>query len=689
MKILGLIIIINCVATITAINIQTNDNQQFEIPLELAQQIPSINNLLEDIGEQAGVESIPLPTITGPIFLDIIELLKIKNEEDEKGITIDWQSKLNNPDVNRLIQLINGCEHLGIESLELRLFNNLLGHTLSSEDWNAISYPAVQRFWLQGSAYNFIMSYTSLLVPVSSIALDYRLREYVSEGVETIIWSDWKVLLTLDGAKLISWIPDVTIITIWDMKYPATILVELEHAGLQEVIMSPDGTKLISAASGDGTIKVWDLSDLNKKAFNLSHKGLEAITISPDSKRLISSSEHAIYIWSLDNLQQAPEKITIKEFMTDPQISPDSANLITLVYNDESSSEAESSEEEMQEESESTNFIKIWDMNNLSRAPNNLQTNGAWEFIISPDSSKLMTWGNGTINVWNLFDLTKKPQEIVYGPHNGPMAQKIMFSPDSKKIIVLAQSVIVTEGNMRIEEESILQVLNVNKISSEFVKKTLSDNVVDAIVSPDSKQLVTWGTNIQIWDINNLKNPSYESSNEYVEKAIITPNSKLISVSAESLKIQNIKQLDQIPLKLTNDNKYAAGIITTPYMNQIVAWFAENNGLIKIWDFSLLRELEKLSGAQIGLITWLYKNQGNRGVQLSSDQEDAYLLLPLKLQKLLGDLFPILKRPMAMEQVEELPMVGEPAPETTGETTKQKKSWWSQFLSRLRLGGPN
>jgi len=111
------------------VKLQSSDDQEFEVPRDIAEMSVTIKNMLEDIPNPDA--AIPLPNVTGKILQKVIEYCKYHKEnptpvEDDDDVKKDskrtddiipWDADFCKVDQNTLFELILAANFLDIKPL--------------------------------------------------------------------------------------------------------------------------------------------------------------------------------------------------------------------------------------------------------------------------------------------------------------------------------------------------------------------------------------------------------------------------------------------------------------------------------------------------------------------------------------------------------------------------------------------
>ena len=225
------------------ITIQTSDGQNFTISKQIAKQIPTINGLMEDLGESA---VIPLLNVGSKEFNWIIQTIEMANKiSDEKYDSRELLASIDKLSVDELISLINACKYLGLEDLEDKAFyfisSRFSGEKVSFDVLQKMNDDVLKKLWETSSLYPELMKVKNI------------------QAAEAIV--------SPDGNSLVSYGNNV--ITVWNLNNLNERPQELSHEKVRGVIISPDGNTLISwsgqervflSRSDVGTIKIWILN---------------------------------------------------------------------------------------------------------------------------------------------------------------------------------------------------------------------------------------------------------------------------------------------------------------------------------------------------------------------------------------------------------------------------------------------
>jgi WD40 repeat protein len=488
------------------ITVQTSDGQNFTISKEIVKQIPTINGLMEDIGESA---PIPLPLVSSKEFNWIIQTIEMANKiSDEKYDSREFLVSINKLSFAELIYVINACQYLGLEDLEDKLFyfisSGLSGKPISFDSLQKMNDNVLKKLWETSSLYPELTKVKNILAE--------------------------EAIVSPDGNNLVSY--GNNLITVWNLNNLNERPQVLSHEKVRGVIISPDGNTLISwsgqervflSPSDVGTIKIWNLNKLDQKPLELNEYGLvdvvtDGVYLIAEKFNIRADDIDSIKVWRLDRLNEPSrsfpgilgegfairqssngnelitwsfEKIKIVDLNTFASrdldymrankviISHDGSKMITKSYKDET--------------------IKIWDLNNLNTAPQSLDIQNVEGILVSNDGSKLIAWSQQEIKIWNLNNLNEKPQKIT------GIIRGAGISPDGNKLIY---------WSINSEKLYMITVWDINnrKVLSRFKYPDVSSVLMSrGTISSDGNRLISmipaYGgmiDKITIWDLNDL-----------------------------------------------------------------------------------------------------------------------------------------------------------------------------------------
>jgi WD40 repeat protein len=146
-----------------------------------------------------------------------------------------------------------------------------------------------------------------------------------------------------DGKILASASSDNTV-KLWDINSGKEITTMKGHTNfVSSVSFSPDG-KIIASASSDNTLKLWDIDSGKEITTMKGHTGsVSSVSFSPDGKTIASASwDKTVKLWDIKSSREIQTFKGYTEFVWNVSFSPDGARLY----------------------SESTNEVKVWNMNN-------------------------------------------------------------------------------------------------------------------------------------------------------------------------------------------------------------------------------------------------------------------------------------------------------------------------------------
>ncbi|KAK8088672.1 E3 ubiquitin ligase complex SCF subunit scon-3 [Apiospora hydei] len=113
----------------TTIRLQSNDNHVMDVDKAVAERSLLIKNMLEDLGDAAASETIPIPNVTEPVLRKVIEWCEhhrgdppATNEEesDTRKRTTEieeWDQKFMQVDQEMLFEIILASNYLDIKPL--------------------------------------------------------------------------------------------------------------------------------------------------------------------------------------------------------------------------------------------------------------------------------------------------------------------------------------------------------------------------------------------------------------------------------------------------------------------------------------------------------------------------------------------------------------------------------------------
>ena len=491
---MGSMVIIEAQENIT---IQTSDGQEFIISKEIAEQIPTIKGLMEDIGESA---AIPLPLVSSKEFDWIIKTLQACAQDPKVAITAG------NLSVKDLIDFINASHYLGIDVIENELFKKFIikryegAQPLSFDNLNQMNDNLLKKVW----------DYSS----VNSVLT--QVKEIIGNGV----------IISPDETRLISYGNDV--IKIWNLNNLDEAPQELPHEKIQGVVITPDGNVLISWSGQKrqvdfnpdvGTIKIWNFTNLNQAPTELDYPGVAEIIT--DGIDLIARTNNSVALWHLDQLDEQPvwqENNFVRGSMGFRR-TENGDDLILWGGN---------------------RRITIVELNTFVRRM--LPYNDAERIIVSHDGKKMITSSSGddTMKIWDLEDFDAAPYSLNY-----PLVKGVFLNSNETKLI----------GWSRLGDPGIkiwnLHNWNLNYLSQQKPQFIAAD-VDEARVSFDGTKLIYWGRTfgkigmITLWDLNN-KRALGRFENLNVNKVIISSDGKkLISSDLGKINIWDLTLLNEI-----------------------------------------------------------------------------------------------------------------------------------------------
>ncbi|EIW75845.1 WD40 repeat-like protein [Coniophora puteana RWD-64-598 SS2] len=282
----------------------------------------------------------------------------------------------------------------------------------------------------------------------------------------------------------ISWFPNgkqVAVATIydtvgiWDMQKGYEICKPLAgHAGSVEDIDISHSGSLLASASLDKTVRVWEVKH---KTFVVKHSlkqpsGVRAVCFTPDEARLASGcQDHNIYIWDVRSGSSLHILNGHTKGVTSLSISAD-GSLLASASDDKN--------------------IRIWDLQSYGVVVELADSGDTLMSVcFSHDGSQVLSGSRkneGAHNTVNLWDLSRRPGETIFGVRRASQVQCVHFSRDGTKFLGASmEEVNVWDANTR-----------------ELLQSIQHDNHVGAAAfSPDGTQVVS-GTDsgeMSLWDV--------------------------------------------------------------------------------------------------------------------------------------------------------------------------------------------
>jgi WD40 repeat protein len=483
--------------------VQTSDGQEFIISKEIAQQIPTINGLIEDLGESA---AIPLPFVSSKEFDWIIKVLQACAQDPKIAITAG------NLPVNDLIDVINASDYLGIDVIENELVKNFI--TKRSEGKQPLSFDNLNH--MNDNLLKKVWDYSS----VNSVLT--QVKEIIGNGL----------IISSDENRFITYGYDV--IKIWNLNNLDEAPQELPHEKVQGVVISPDGKVLISWSGQRrqevdfhpdvGTIKIWNFTNLNQEPTELDYPGV--VEIITDGIDLIARTNGSVALWHLDQLDEQPvwqEANFVRGSMAFRR-KDNGDDLILWGGN---------------------RPITMVELNTFVRRM--LPYNDAERIVVTYDGKKMITSSliDSTIKIWNLEDFNAAPYSLNY-----PLVQGISLNSFETTLIGWSQL-----GNPGIKIWN-LDKWNLDNWDWSYLSRQqpqfVPADVDGAVVSFDGNKLIYWGSSfgragmITLWDLTKkLVLGRFENLN--VDKVIMTRDGKkLISSDVGRINIWDLTLLNEI-----------------------------------------------------------------------------------------------------------------------------------------------
>ncbi|MCJ1302649.1 hypothetical protein MMC08_005453, partial [Hypocenomyce scalaris] len=113
----------------TTITLMSSDNVEIPVEREVAERSILIKNMMEDVGDQATTEAIPIPNVNEPVLKKVIEWCthhrsdpptSADDDSDSRKKTTDideWDQKFMQVDQEMLFEIILAANYLDIKAL--------------------------------------------------------------------------------------------------------------------------------------------------------------------------------------------------------------------------------------------------------------------------------------------------------------------------------------------------------------------------------------------------------------------------------------------------------------------------------------------------------------------------------------------------------------------------------------------
>ncbi len=239
---------------------------------------------------------------------------------------------------------------------------------------------------------------------------------------------DSRWLVTSDGEFFVERFHPEPVARLWDLTDPTEPPTKLEghESIIFDTALSPNN-QWVATASSDGTVRVWSLSDFGKDPIVFDNEGsVTKLEFSPNSRWLAvgdgdprgstGTEETNVRLWDLTQPTAAP--ITLAGLrgseITAIEFSPDQHWLAA---------------------SSASNLARVWDMNDLSKAPVILEGHDVQitSITIGPNSRWLAIASvDETVRLWNLHDLAAPSVLLPVQPGD---VRNLAISPDGRWLV--------------------------------------------------------------------------------------------------------------------------------------------------------------------------------------------------------------------------------------------------------------
>lgn len=305
---------------------------------------------------------------------------------------------------------------------------------------------------------------------------------------------------------------------------------------VQDIIFSPNGKQIVTVAE-EGRVRLWNLAGRQIAEFKVGEYA--DISFSPDGKVIATYKEGRVQLWSLAGQLIAEFKVESEYPSTG--FSPDSKQI--AIGGD--------------------GVVRLWSLTGKLIAefkagePDNIHS-------FSPDGKVIAVLDSGTVHLWN------------WSAQQSTTLKVDQFSSNGEQIAIVKND----------------KVQLWNWAGEQFAELTGFYNGVK--FSPDGRHLVTFGSQLALWDISDLRHPTVQSfvnpkvvrlkeKGTWIENASFSSDGKQIAtVQDNTIQIWNLPGLQLAEFK--QEDAYNAGNISvhfSPEGNRIAA--VRRDG-IRLWN---------------------------------------------------------------------------------------------------------
>ncbi len=328
------------------------------------------------------------------------------------------------------------------------------------------------------------------------------------------------LMQTLDGhdgdVRNVAWAPDGAWIAsgdaegnifIWDTTNDTVVQRFTQHSdGIKALVWSPD-SQLLASSAWDNTIRVWDITATQEPQV-LQHQGLgfAHLAWSADGTQLAAANENnswdsepdvnsAVYFWNITS----GEMVNTLSFsdplrFTDLLMGPNNSYVLTFRDNDK---------------------LQVWDSATTENiATVDLSNDRLWLGHVSPDTTKLITYEDFTMRVWDTTTAS-----LAY---TLPLrANHMLWSPDSSQLFTIS-------------DDNVLELWDAasgQKLDHFF---TQTATVWQGISwSPDGTRIIEpekFSRNISFWDVTTTEKTTCTGQAEFPSAFDWSPDGSVFAV---------------------------------------------------------------------------------------------------------------------------------------------------------------
>ena len=280
-----------------------------------------------------------------------------------------------------------------------------------------------------------------------------------------------------------------------------------------QLLFSPNN-KILACGNEDTTVQVWDVTTRHSLAVIEAHiSETTAITFSSDSSTLATAgSDGTVYLWDVQTGNQLPMQITgHPSGVYTTAFSQDSSTLASIASNRRPTS---------------------WDLTTLQKPNLNSESKfriegrsigEGWSsfYAFSPDATKLASIHGNQVR---LTDVQTGQELKIYNctqKGSSSLAQKIIFSPDGKKIAVGANGIIHL---WNLENDKYKKIYLLDPIKNRRIFDLIYPRPLDVtrlVFSPNGEIIVsgTEGGKVQMWHVETGTELCTLLEGEWFEKA--------------------------------------------------------------------------------------------------------------------------------------------------------------------------